>query len=224
MGNWLVERRLSQVAIRLKSLRTELSVIDEQMIHLGDDADDQAIRAPGLRDRRRIVRGALTSATSRRCLGQSTARRSSRRSPRWRCARTNSSTACDGRVQLTCSRRWTQSSHARPGARSNPCTAPSTSCPRPARSTPRIGIDDRMRGYFASRAAPMGAVPASVVIATFFNFDPDLVRASMDGVWDQVTPEVVLGGALTRCRSACCDGSRPTASTGPTSSRRPSWP
>ena len=45
MGNWLVERRLSQVATRLKSLRSELSVIDEQMIHLGDDADDQAIRA-----------------------------------------------------------------------------------------------------------------------------------------------------------------------------------
>ena len=45
MGNWLVERRLTQVATRLKSLRSELSVIDEQMIHLGDDADDQAIRA-----------------------------------------------------------------------------------------------------------------------------------------------------------------------------------
>jgi len=45
MGTWLVERRLSQVATRLKSLRSELSVIDEQLIHLGDDADDQAIRA-----------------------------------------------------------------------------------------------------------------------------------------------------------------------------------
>ena len=45
MGNWLVERRLSQVAVRLKSLRSELSVIDEQLIHLGDDAEDQAIRA-----------------------------------------------------------------------------------------------------------------------------------------------------------------------------------
>jgi len=40
-----MERRLSQVATRLKSLRSELSVIDEQLIHLGDDADDQAIRA-----------------------------------------------------------------------------------------------------------------------------------------------------------------------------------
>ena len=45
MGNWLVERRLSQVAVRLRSLRSELAVIDEQLIHLGDDADDHAIRA-----------------------------------------------------------------------------------------------------------------------------------------------------------------------------------
>ena len=45
MGNWLVERRLSQVSTRLKSLRAELAVIDEQMISLGDDADDQEIRA-----------------------------------------------------------------------------------------------------------------------------------------------------------------------------------
>ncbi len=59
-----------------------------------------------------------------------------------------------------------------------------------------IGIDDRMRGYFASRVAPMGAVPASVVIATFFNFDPDLVRASMEGVWDQVTPEAMSAARL----------------------------
>jgi len=45
MGNWLLERRLSQTAARLKTLRSELAVIDEQMIHLGDDADDQEIRA-----------------------------------------------------------------------------------------------------------------------------------------------------------------------------------
>jgi 3-deoxy-D-manno-octulosonate 8-phosphate phosphatase KdsC-like HAD superfamily phosphatase len=45
MGNWLVERRLSQVSTRLKSLRAELAVIDEQIGYLGDDADDQEIRA-----------------------------------------------------------------------------------------------------------------------------------------------------------------------------------
>ena len=49
-----------------------------------------------------------------------------------------------------------------------------------------------MTGYFASRAAPMGAVHAEVVIATFFNFDPDLVRRSMDGVWERVIPTEVL--------------------------------
>ncbi len=41
----MVERRLSQVALRLKSLRDELAMIDEQLDHLATDADDQAIRA-----------------------------------------------------------------------------------------------------------------------------------------------------------------------------------
>ncbi len=45
MGSWLTHRRLSQVASRLKSLRAELAIIDEQLSHLGNDADDQAIRA-----------------------------------------------------------------------------------------------------------------------------------------------------------------------------------
>ena len=45
MAAWLVERRLSQVAVRLKSLRDELAMIDEQLDHLATDADDQAIRA-----------------------------------------------------------------------------------------------------------------------------------------------------------------------------------
>jgi hypothetical protein len=55
-----------------------------------------------------------------------------------------------------------------------------------------LGVPDRMQGYFASRAAPMGAVTASVVVATFYNFDPDLVRRSMDGVWELVTPSQIL--------------------------------
>jgi hypothetical protein len=45
MAAWMVERRLSQVALRLKSLRDELAMIDEQLDHLATDADDQAIRA-----------------------------------------------------------------------------------------------------------------------------------------------------------------------------------
>jgi hypothetical protein len=59
-----------------------------------------------------------------------------------------------------------------------------------------LGLNDRMQGYFTSRAAPMGAVSASVVIATFYNFDPDLVRRSMDGVWELVTAEQILDARL----------------------------
>jgi hypothetical protein len=45
MGSWRTERRLTQVAIRLRALRAELAVIDEQLTHLADDADDLALRA-----------------------------------------------------------------------------------------------------------------------------------------------------------------------------------
>lgn len=45
MAAWLVERRLSQVATRLRSLREELRVLDEQVDIFADDADAHAIRA-----------------------------------------------------------------------------------------------------------------------------------------------------------------------------------
>jgi predicted nucleic acid-binding Zn-ribbon protein len=45
MGSWLTERRLTQVANRLRSLRDELAMVDEQLAHLADDADDLALRA-----------------------------------------------------------------------------------------------------------------------------------------------------------------------------------
>jgi hypothetical protein len=45
VGNWLVERRLRGVGKRLKSLRAEIGVIDEQLAHLSADADDAEIRA-----------------------------------------------------------------------------------------------------------------------------------------------------------------------------------
>ena len=61
----------------------------------------------------------------------------------------------------------------------------------------KLGLDERMVGYFASRSAAMGPVPAPVVQATFFNFDPGLVERSMDGVWDRTTP---VGGARCSAR------------------------
>jgi hypothetical protein len=63
--------------------------------------------------------------------------------------------------------------------------------PEPADAYVAIGLAGRS-GYFASRAAAMGPVPPEVVIATFFNFHPDLVHRALDGVWERVSPEAVL--------------------------------
>jgi len=72
--------------------------------------------------------------------------------------------------------------------------------PEAAEEYAASGLDDRMRGYFASRSAAMGAVTADVVIATFYNFDPGLVRRCMDGVWDVVTPSSILSARLRAAR------------------------
>ncbi len=45
MSRSLVERRLSEVGARLKQLREELSVSDEQLTHLAETADDLRLRA-----------------------------------------------------------------------------------------------------------------------------------------------------------------------------------
>jgi hypothetical protein len=59
-----------------------------------------------------------------------------------------------------------------------------------------IGLSHHRTGYFASRAAPMGPVPAEVVIATFFNFYPPLVRRAIDGVWETASPAEVTAARL----------------------------
>jgi hypothetical protein len=56
----------------------------------------------------------------------------------------------------------------------------------------KIGVDPERGGYFASRAAPMGAVPADVVIATFYNFRPELVRQAIPHAWSVATPDAVV--------------------------------
>jgi hypothetical protein len=58
------------------------------------------------------------------------------------------------------------------------------------------GISHHRSAYFASRAAPMGAVASEVVVATFYNFSPSLVRKAMDSVWQHTTPEAVLQARL----------------------------
>lgn len=45
MSKWLVERKLSEAAERLRQLRSELAVVDEQLASLADAADDARMRA-----------------------------------------------------------------------------------------------------------------------------------------------------------------------------------
>jgi hypothetical protein len=51
-----------------------------------------------------------------------------------------------------------------------------------------LPADEYFKGYFASRAAAMGEVTAEVVIATFYNFHPGLVRAAVPSCWDVAGP------------------------------------
>lgn len=62
--------------------------------------------------------------------------------------------------------------------------------PEAAEEYAALGVDGR-GGYFGSRVAPLGAVPTSVVLATFYNFSPTAVRAGMNGVWAAATPEAL---------------------------------
>lgn len=45
MSRSLVERRLAEVSTRLKQLREDLAVSDEQLAHLADAADDARLRS-----------------------------------------------------------------------------------------------------------------------------------------------------------------------------------
>jgi helix-turn-helix protein len=49
---------------------------------------------------------------------------------------------------------------------------------------------DGWSAYFSSRAAPMGAVSPEVVVATFYNFSPGIVRPNVR--WDLASPERML--------------------------------
>lgn len=63
--------------------------------------------------------------------------------------------------------------------------------PEGRRRYAELGLGARA-GYFASRSAAFGRAPADLVVSAFFNFNPAVVRAALDGVWDAVTPRQVL--------------------------------
>ena len=73
--------------------------------------------------------------------------------------------------------------------------------PEASESYARLGLVGQS-GYFASRAAPMGAVSAGTVVATFYNFRPSLVHDAMAGAWRITTPAAVLEARVEVAGSA----------------------
>jgi hypothetical protein len=59
-----------------------------------------------------------------------------------------------------------------------------------------VGVTGRMRGYFASRSAAFGIVPAEVVIATFYNFAASRVHHAIPSAWESATPQQLLAARL----------------------------
>jgi hypothetical protein len=55
-----------------------------------------------------------------------------------------------------------------------------------------LGLPDYATGYFASRSAAMGAVPAAVTAAAFYVFSPKLVEYALPRAWSVADPEQVL--------------------------------
>jgi len=66
----------------------------------------------------------------------------------------------------------------------------------------QAGLRGFWRGYFAGRAAPLGAPSAAVVTAAFFNFAPAFVARAIPGVWELVTPGEALRARLAGATEA----------------------
>jgi hypothetical protein len=58
------------------------------------------------------------------------------------------------------------------------------------------GLRPGRMAYFASRSAPMGAVSAGTVAATFYNFNPALVAKHIPRAWTLAAPAQVLEARL----------------------------
>jgi hypothetical protein len=65
-----------------------------------------------------------------------------------------------------------------------------------------LGLKPGRQVYFASRSAPMGAVGAGVVTATFCNFSPSLVARHIPAAWSIASPDQVVATRWEVARSS----------------------
>jgi hypothetical protein len=72
-----------------------------------------------------------------------------------------------------------------------------------------LGAKGFWMSYFALRAAPLGPVPAEVVVATFYNFHPRKVAHAVPAAWEAASPAdylrahvaALLSGGLDPCEA-----------------------
>lgn len=67
------------------------------------------------------------------------------------------------------------------------------------------GLRGFWRGYFAGRAAPLGAIGPAPVVGLFNTFAPSMVERALPAVWDLVSPAEALT-ARSRGAAAVLDG------------------
>jgi hypothetical protein len=86
-----------------------------------------------------------------------------------------------------------------------PYHAPVYFAPEVREAMTAVGLKGFWMGYFAGRAAPLGAVGPEVVTALFFGFHPEMVARALPDAWAYASPAAVLdarraavAGALER--------------------------
>ena len=68
--------------------------------------------------------------------------------------------------------------------------------PEAAEAYRRLGLKGGWMGYFASRAAALGAASAELVTAVFFNFHPAMVARALPDAWALASPEDIIAARL----------------------------
>lgn len=74
--------------------------------------------------------------------------------------------------------------------------------PESRAATDELGCKGGWMGYFGMRAAPLGAVAPEVVIATFYNFHPWMVRRAIPDAWEIAPPDRYLATRLAGADAA----------------------
>jgi hypothetical protein len=74
--------------------------------------------------------------------------------------------------------------------------------PETRAATDALGLRGGWMSYFGCRAAPLGPVPAAVVTALFYGFNPAMVARAIPDAWRAASPERLLEARITAIDAA----------------------